>query len=112
MWGQLVFKRHSGDEGTGPLMLVDAGGGEPRLLYDGQMEDPGRFAPDGQSVVTSMNGRLVVLKLDGAVIHEISVNGQYLFGPDWSPDETRIAFSMSPSGEASAAVYPSRPDGN
>ena len=58
--GQLVFKRHTGDEGPGALMLVALSGGEPRLLYDKQMmEDPGRFSPDGRSVATSTNGRLV-----------------------------------------------------
>jgi hypothetical protein len=50
--GQFAFKRHSGNEGPGPLMLVDANGGEPRLLYDDSMEDPGRFSPDGRFVVT------------------------------------------------------------
>ena len=109
--GQFVFKRHTGDEGPGPLMLVAASGGEPRLLYDGQMEDPGRFSPDGRSVATSTKGRLVVINLDGTVLHEISADGFYLFGPAWSPDGTRMAFSMSISGQASADIFTSLPDG-
>ena len=109
--GQFIFKRHTGEEGPGPLMLVEASGSEPRLFYNGLMEDPGRFAPDGQSVVTSMSGSLVVIKLDGTVLQEISVDGKYLFGPAWSPDGTRIAFSMSTAGQASADVYTSLPDG-
>jgi Tol biopolymer transport system component len=52
-----------------------------------------------------------VIKLDGTVLHEISVDGMYLFGPAWSPDGTRIAFSMSTAGQASAEVYTSQPDG-
>jgi hypothetical protein len=111
--GQLVFKRHNGDEGPGALMLVAASGGEPSLLYNVRlMEDPGRFSPDGRSVATSTNGTLVVLTLDGKVLYEISEKGEYLFGPAWSPDGTRIAFSMSPLGIASADIFTSYPDGS
>jgi WD40-like Beta Propeller Repeat len=111
--GKLVFKRHTGDEGPGALMLVAESGGEPRLLYDKQMmEDPGRFSSDGRSVATSTNGRLVVINLDGSVLSEISEKGKYLFGPAWSPDGTRIAFSMSPLGQASADIFTSLPDGS
>jgi len=109
--GQFVFKRHTGDEGPGPLMLADANGGEPRLLYDGPMEDPGRFSPDGLSVVTSTNGSLLVINLDGKVIHKIAVAGSYLFGPVWSPDGTRIAFSLGTGGPF-ADIYTSLPDGS
>ncbi len=111
--GQLVFKRHTGDEGPGALMLVAASGGEPSLLYNERMmEDQGRFSPDGRSVATSTNGTLVVLSLDGKVLSETAENGKYLFGPAWSPDGTRIAFSMSPRGQASADIYTSLPDGS
>jgi TolB protein len=109
--GQLIFKRHIGDEGNGPLMLVDANGGEPQLFYSGMVEDPGRFTADGQLVVTSMNGNLLVIKLDSTIVHEISVDGKYLFGPTWSPDGTRIAFSMTTTGDAFSDVYTSMPDG-
>jgi WD40 repeat protein len=109
--GQFVFKRGDGeDEGPGPLMLVDANGGEPRLLYDGPMEDPGRFSPDGLSVVTSTNGSLIVIDLDGKVLHKIAVDGLFLFGAVWSPDGTRIAFSGDDGGYH-ADIYTSLPDG-
>ncbi len=108
--GEFVFKRHTGDEGPGPLMLVDGNGGEPRLLYDGPMEDPGRFSPDGLTVVSSSNGSLMVVNLDGKVLYKISVSGSYLFGPVWSPDGTRIAFSLGTGGPF-ADIYTSLPDG-
>jgi Tol biopolymer transport system component len=108
--GQFVFKRHSGDEGPGPLMLVDANGGEPRLLYNGSIEDPGRFSPDGRFVATSVDGRLLIIDLDGKIVHTISVDGYYLFGPVWSPDGSRIAFSKTTS-QYDAEIYTSLPDG-
>ena len=92
-------------------MLVDANGGEPRLLYDGPVEDCGRFSPDGRFVLTSTNGSLLVIDLDGQVVHTISIDGHFAFGPVWSPDGTRIAFSMTTPGVYAAEIYTSLPDG-
>ena len=109
--GQIVFKRGPDAEEPGPLMLVDANGGEPQLLYDGPVGDPGRFSPDGRLIVTSSNGRLLVIGLDGQVVHTISIDGHVAFGPVWSPDGTRIAFSMTTPGVYAADIYTSLPDG-
>ena len=108
--GSFVFKRYPGDEGPGPLLLVDASGHEPRQLSPSAMEDAGRFSPDGSAIVTSAGGHLEVLDLDGTVVHRIEVPGSSLFGPAWSPDGTRIAFSLSSSGPF-ADIYTSLPDG-
>jgi Tol biopolymer transport system component len=108
--GRFVFKRYNGDEGPGQLMLVDANGGEPQALTEGWMEDPGQFAPDGQSVVTSADSQLEVIDLDGNVLYSITEDGAHLFGPTWSPDGTRIAFSRGTAGPF-ADIYTSLPDG-
>lgn len=92
--GQLVFKRNPGDEGPGPLMLVDASGGKPRSLIKAPMEDAGRFSPDGRSVLSSSDWHIEVIDLDGKVLNRFTVAGAHLFGAVWSPDGTRIAFSM------------------
>jgi Tol biopolymer transport system component len=109
--GQFVFLRATGDEGPGPLLLIDANGGEPRLLYNGLVEDAGRFSPDGRFVLTATNGSLLVIGLDGQVVHRISIDGYFAFGPDWSPDGTRIAFSLTTPGVYAAEIYTSLPDG-
>jgi hypothetical protein len=108
--GQVVFKRYAGDEGDGPLMLLDASGGEPRPLSAGSFEDPGRFSPDGSSVLTSTGGRIVIMDLDGKVVQTIADPDAYLFGPVWSPDGTRIAFSRTTGGFI-ADIFISLPDG-
>jgi len=109
--GQFVFKRATDYEAPGPLMIVDASGGEPRLLYEGLIDESGRFSPDGRFVLTSANGSLLVIDLDGQVVHRISIDGHYAFGAVWSPDGTRIAFSLTTPGVYAAEIYTSLPDG-
>ncbi len=92
-------------------MLVDVAGGEPRPLSSDVYEDAGRFSPDGSLIATSVGGRLIILDLDGTVVHEVAESGAYLFGPDWSPDGEWIAYSRSTSGPF-ADVFISRPDGS
>ena len=108
--GQVVFKRYAGDEGDGPLMLLDASGGEPRRLSAGTFGDAGRFSPDGSSVLTSTGGRIVIMDLDGKVLKTIADPDAFLFGPVWSPDGSRIAFSRAIGGPF-ADLYTSLPDG-
>ena len=108
--GQVVFKRYAGDEGDGPLMLVDASGGEPWPLSSNSFSDPGRFSPDGASILTSVDYRIVILDLDGKVVQTVAEPGANLFGPVWSPDGTRIAFSRGVGGPF-ADLFTSLPDG-
>jgi Tol biopolymer transport system component len=93
-------------------MLVDAEGGEPRPLNESAYEDPGRFVPAGDSVVTSAGGRLVFLDLDGNVVDSIEEPGGYLFGAVPSPDGEWIAYSRTTPGVFAADVYISRADGS
>jgi Tol biopolymer transport system component len=105
---QFVFKR-SADEANGPLMIVDITGGKPRSLSTSEFEDPGRFSPDGESVLTSAGG-IVIVDLDGDVVQRVGEPGANLFGPVWSPDGKWIAFSRGTTGPF-ADIFISRPDG-
>jgi Tol biopolymer transport system component len=108
---QLIFKRTTG-EADAPLMLVDATGGEPRVLTETAYEDPGQFSPAGDRVLTSAGGRLVFLGLDGNVLSSIEESGGYLFGAVWSPDGEWIAYSRTAPGTFRADVFISRTDGS
>ena len=108
---QLIFKRTTG-EADAPLMLVDAEGGKPRPLNDSAYEDPGRFSPAGDSVLTSAGGGLVFLDLDGNVVNSIEESGGYLFGAVWSPDGEWIAYSRTTPGVFRADVFVSHTDGS
>jgi len=107
---QFVFKR-AADEAPGALMTVDLAGGEPQQLSTELVEDPGRFSPAGASVLTSVNGAIVTIDLDGQVVDTVAEAGAYLFGPDWSPDGNWIAYSRATTGPY-ADIYISRPDGS
>ena len=106
---RFLFKRaHEEDGGT--LLEVSVGGGEPVPVGDVLVEDPGRYSPDGGSILTSSSGRLLVLDRDGLVQTEIAEGSAFLFGAVWSPDGTRIAFSRAIEGPF-ADVFTSLPDG-
>jgi len=75
------------------------------------MGDTGRVSPDGRLVVTSADGQLLIIDLDGKIVHTISIDGYFLFGPVSSPDGSRIAFSLTTPGVYAAEIYTSLPDG-
>ena len=108
---QIIFKRTTG-EAAAPLMVVDADGGESRVLTETAYEDPGRFSPAGDEVLTSAGGPLLFLDLDGNVLSSIEESGRYLFGAVWSPDGEWIAYSRTASGTFGADVFISRKDGS
>jgi TolB protein len=105
-----VFKR-AGDEEAGPLQIANLDDGSLKPLSETGYDDPGRFSPDGTSVLTSDGEQVVVLDLDGEAVRSIEMAGLSLFGPVWSPDGEWIAYSGSGSGPY-ADIYISRPDGS
>jgi Tol biopolymer transport system component len=107
---QFIFKR-AGDEQPGPLLIANVQNGTAQPLSKRKFDDPGRFSPDGKSVLTSDGETVFVLDLEGAVDQTIEIDGLSLFGPVWSPDGEWIAFSGAGSGPF-ADIYISRPDGS
>jgi Tol biopolymer transport system component len=104
-----LFKRTT-DELPGPLMVVPVAGGPAKLLTDFDVEDPGRYSPDGTSIVTSAVGVIKILDVNGRETGRIEQPGTYSFGPVWSPDGERIAFSRTVGG-FHADIFTSLPDG-
>lgn len=108
---QFVFSRlRSADDENGPLLIMDLPDGEPRQLSKGRFEDPGRFSPDGASVLTSDRGSIVIMDLNGEVLQRVVELGAFLFGPVWSPDGKWIAYSRATTGPP-ADIFISRPHG-
>lgn len=106
---QLTFLRTE-DEQPGALMVVDPAGGEPHELAAEPFDNPGRFSPDGASLLTAGDGGITILDLDGEIVDQVIDSGADLFGGVWSPDGQWIAYSRSVGGPF-ADLYISRPDG-
>jgi len=104
-----LFKRTT-EEDPAPLMVVPVAGGAETLLSDLQVEDPGRYSPDGTTILTSAGGRIVLLDTAGVEVGEIVEPGSYLFGPVWSPDGEHVGYSGDEAG-AHADIFTATPDG-
>lgn len=107
---QFIFKR-AGDEQMGQIQVADLADGSLRPLSSEDFEDPGRFSPDGRSVLTSDGAQLILLDLEGDVLNSIEMPGFNLFGAVWSPDGEWVAFSGGEGGPY-ADVFISRADGS
>jgi Tol biopolymer transport system component len=101
---QLVFYSNRAGRGQDQVYVIDARGGEPRLVGPGVFP---AWAPDGRTIIYG-HGRegLFSIGLDGSTPHRLADDGE--FGR-WSPDGTRIAYigGQPPS----QAIYVMRGDG-
>ena len=112
---QLAFVRTADDPSSGALMVMDAGGGEARVLLDdvalsGIACD---WSPDGRVILAGgADGRLMTVSTDGASspISGDGIDG-YASGGTWSLDGSHIMFSMTLEGDQ-WDVYVASADGS
>ena len=103
---QLVFTRESiEDEADRTLMVVSVDGSGARALTDRPL-GPGRWSPDGTTILSDLGEEgesLVLVPVDGGEIRAIKIISDSLesaFYGNWSPDGQWIVFS----GRASMSV--------
>jgi Tol biopolymer transport system component len=96
-------------ESDGPIgiWVVSASGGEPRLVLEGQDWEAPSWSPDGTRLaVTRRDGDVIDLSeggisniytigIDGSGLTRLTNDGAYYYGPEWSPDGTKIVCSRS-----------------
>ena len=67
---QVLFIRRPPYSDASRIMLVGVAGGEARLVWDVGYAEPGRFAPDGNSIVTSAQTYILQADLGAGMCHE------------------------------------------
>jgi Tol biopolymer transport system component len=95
----LVLPAGAAAHGAGGTLLVQFDDGRIATLGvdDGRLRGLGRgstgaWSPDGRRIALSRGGDLVVVTADGRRSRRLTHDDLIQFAPDWSPDETRIAF--------------------
>jgi Tol biopolymer transport system component len=101
----IIYDLHRGDSGV--WIVPVTGGKSVRLVGGGENGVDaaiGTLSPDGSTLAVGCSGRLegiCIADADGTNLRVlVSVSGPPWFGPRWSPDGTRIAYTnANPNGD-------------
>lgn len=81
------------------LYIMDADGGEPRLLVDtAELDTHPAWSPDGSQVAfvsgpaSGAPGRVYTVNADGTGLRPLSEQRALYVAPEWSPDGKRLAY--------------------
>ena len=92
---------------------MDLATGETLQLSSLELSLGTTWSPDGQWIVGSRADRFVVVRPNGADLYELRVpaNAEFVGGPSFSPDGTRLVFYMRPAGATNNDIYTMKLDG-
>ncbi|HEV2494201.1 MAG TPA: protein kinase [Terriglobia bacterium] len=90
----LLVADEPGTTFEGPLSALPVLGGSPRRLADTAGHD-GAWSPDGKKLVFAQGDDLYLANGDGSESHKVASLPGRPFGTAWSPDRTRIRFSVA-----------------
>ena len=92
-----------------PLFAFPVVGGALRRLGDYQSNDAA-WSPDGNSVAFGRDSKLFIGRADGSGLHAIAAVPGDVYRPHWSPDGSRLRFTVvNPKGES--ALWEAPADG-
>lgn len=97
---RILFVRENPRRESGPvaLFVANADGTDATRITPWSEDAGGRWSPDGSSILFTKDGKLHTIAPDGTGLTPIAVDfGEGLadpYEPGWSPDGTRIVFSL------------------
>jgi serine/threonine protein kinase len=107
---QLLVIAFVGTESDAPLWVVPLPAGSPRRLGDITGHD-GAFSPDGQQLLFANGRSLFLAKSDGSGPRKLLDAAGVPFFPRFSPDGSRIRFSLGDPQQNSSTLWEVKPNG-
>jgi Tol biopolymer transport system component len=121
---QLAIAR-TDESGTTSILVMDSDGGNVRELTRPPVrsdDDDPSWSPDGtqiafdRSIEVGDEGKKVarhvyVVEIDGDGLHRLTPPDGFSYGPEWSPDGTRIAYGSEVASLSSYDIYVVNNDG-
>ena len=112
---RIAFIRYdSTKKETRAIFIMNSDGSGPRQLTPWGVAGccNASWSPDGQWILFDERWRLFLIRPDGSGLHQVVLKPggrHFAYEPVWSPDGTRIAFSMWANGQDD--IYTADPDG-
>ena len=112
---QILFRRDEVHDGPAALFVTTRAGSVHRITPWGMVRNGASWSPDGNWILfNDHKGRLWTVHPNGTGLHKIKLDvatDYFAFEADWSPDGTRMAFSMWVPDLGQDDIYTANPDG-
>ncbi len=105
----LVLSREA-EELDMPLWVLPALGGAPRRLGD-VLAHGATYSPDGKEIVYTNGNTLYRMKSDGTASRQLVTLPGKAFWPRWSPDGSRVRFTVYPDDSPKVSLWEVAADG-
>jgi serine/threonine protein kinase/Tol biopolymer transport system component len=111
---ELLLCRYANPDGTScELWLAPLIGGAARRLGDLMAHNAAAaWSPDGQEVVYARDQELHIARIDGTEVRKLVTFSGMPLWLRWSPDGSRVRFSVIPGHGAAISLWEARIDGN
>ena len=107
---QLLVESFVGTEPEHPFWVLPLPAGAPRRLADIVAHD-GAWSKDGRRLVFTRSGDLFLANANGTDAYKLATVSGVPFAPRFSPDGSRIRFTLTVSAENSSSLWEVRVDG-
>ena len=107
---QLLVESFAGTESEHPFWILPLPAGAPRRLAD-VVAHGGAWSPDGHRLVFAKGADLFLANADGTDAHKLVTVAGVPLTPRFSPDGSRIRFTLTVSAENSSSIWEVRVDG-